>query len=143
VCYRPNKQNESFLWPALSGSGGRGAEEEDGRELDVTPEESEDELKDTMTSTSWRQAHSKSEEESTAEMHTFDSDLDRLHDPHLVKSYMRLENAPFLHFKQQGASAAGGGGGGGKDKWHEWFSMQKDWMNNVQDNPDDYFDDNL
>lgn len=129
--YRPNRQDESFLWPALIGSGGRG--EEEGRELDVTPEESDDELKDTLTSGGWQQ--SALQEESTAEMHALDSDLDRLHDPHLVKSYMRLENAPFLHFKQQGA--------GGKDKWHEWFSMQKDWMNNVQDNPDDYFDDNL
>lgn len=135
--YRPNRHDESFLWPALVGIGGRGEEEEEGKELDVTPEESDDELKEAMVSGGWRQGtlpHSKSEEESTAEMRTFDSDLDRLHDPHLVKSYMRLESAPFLHFKQ---------GAGGKDKWHEWLSMQKDWMNNVQDNPDDYFDDNL
>lgn len=133
----PYKPNKSVPLPPLIGSTD-GREEELG-EMDVTPEESEDDMDPLKESAigGWRQStltHSKSEEE-VAEMHALDSDLDRLHDPHLVKSYMRLENSPFLHFKQQPP--------GGKDKWHEWVMMQKDWMNNVEENPDDYFDDNL
>lgn len=140
VEYRPNRQDESILWPSHVGSEGKQEEEEEDGELDITPEESEDELDGVRDDVyGCRQStlpHAKSEEEA-AEMHTLDSDLDRLHNPHLVQSYKRLESAPFLHFKQQGAGA------GGKDKWHEWFVMQKDWMNNVEENPESYFDDNL
>ena len=141
VSHNPlNRRGESsFLWPALLSSDGR-EEEEALRDLDVTPEESEDELGETMGGggSSWRQStfrKSELEDEATAETCLLDTDLDRLHNPHLAKSYMRLENAPFLHFKQQKA--------GTKDKWHEWFHMQKDWMNNVEENPENYFDDNL
>ena len=76
--------------------------------------------------------HSKSEEESV-DFQSLDST--QQDNSLLMKSYMKLESAPFLHFQQQGA--------GGKDKWHEWFQMQKDWMNNVEEDPDNYFDDNL
>lgn len=113
----------------------------------MTPEESDEELdplKDSMPT--WRQSthHSRSEEEAL-EMQTLTSDLERLHHPVLLKSYARLESAPFLHFSKQQHGQGGGGGGGGasEDKWHKWVNMQKDWMNNVEENPDDYFDDNL
>lgn len=107
------------------------------KEVDVTPEESEDELDGMHTlKDGYTLPHSRSEEEgASAELPARDADLDRLHNPHLVKSYMRLESAPFVHFKQQSS--------GGKDKWHEWFHMQKDWMNNVEENPENFFDDNL
>lgn len=61
--------------------------------------------------------------------------------PALAKSWQRLESAQYLHFKppqqqQAGAEPA-------QDKWHEWFQMQRDWMENVEEDPDNYFDDNL
>ena len=43
------------------------------------------------------------------------------------ESYERLVNA----------------GGGEGDKWQDWFHVQRDWMNNVDENPENYFDDNL
>ncbi len=81
--------------------------------------------------------HLSRSEEEIMEAQSLDTPRDRLHDPLLAKSYTRLESAPFFHFKQPGA------GPGGKDKWHDWFEMQKDWMNNVEEDPVNYFDDNL
>lgn len=139
ISWRPKRRDESLLWPPLIGGDG-----EELRELDVTPEESDEELdplKDSMPT--WRQSihHSRSEEEAL-EMQTLTSDLERLDHPVLLKSYARLESAPFLHFSKQ-QHGQGGGGGASEDKWHKWVNMQKDWMNNVEENPDDYFDDNL
>ena len=81
-----------------------------------TPVESEDE-QSTLP-------HSKSEEESAY----LDVDMDRLQNPLLAKSYTRLEGASYFQFKQKG---------------HEWFEMQKNWMTNVEEDPENYFDDNL
>ena len=54
---------------------------------------------------------------------------EKLTTPALVKSYAKLEKAiPKME---------------GKDKWHDWFQMQADWMENVENNPDYYFDDGL
>ena len=30
-----------------------------------------------------------------------------------------------------------------KDKWHEWFQLQANWMKNVEEDPENYFDDSL
>lgn len=58
-----------------------------------------------------------------------DEDLETAESVNLVdESYERLTSA---------------GGGGEGDKWQEWFHMQRDWMNNVDENPENYFDDNL
>ena len=57
---------------------------------------------------------------------------DRATNPALAKSFTRLEKAPLVHFKQ-----------GTEDKWHDWFKMQKEWMNNVENDPENYFDDYL
>ncbi len=149
--YRPDRRDKSLLWTPLIASDGREEEPVEQEETSEEEEEEVDHLKESITA--WRHStiplQPKVEDEAT-EMHTLDSDLDRLHDPHLVKSYTRLESAPFLHFKQpqqqqqqqqQGGGAGGGAGGG--DKWHEWVSLQKDWMNKVDENPDSYFDDCL
>ena len=32
---------------------------------------------------------------------------------------------------------------GAKDKWHDWFRMQSEWMDKVETDPDNYFDDGL
>ena len=141
--YRSEKRGKAPLWTPLISNEGR--EEEEPQELEETSEEEEEEMDHLKDSISiWRQSAMplphKVEED--AEMRTLDSDLDHLHDPHLVKSYTRLENAPFLHFKQP-SQGAGQGGGAPGDKWHEWVSLQKDWMNKVEENPDSYFDDCL
>ena len=139
--YRAEKRGKPPLWTPLMSSEGR-EEEEVPQELQETSEEEEEEvdhLKDSISV--WRQSSVPHKvEEEDAEMRTLDSDLDRLHDPHLVKSYTRLESAPFLHFNQP---SQGGGAPEGGDKWHEWVSLQKDWMNKVEENPDNYFDDCL
>lgn len=57
---------------------------------------------------------------------------DKSNNPALAKSFARIERAPFVHFKQ-----------GTEDKWHNWFKMQKEWMNNVENDPENYFDDYL
>ena len=133
--YRSDRRDRSLLWTPLNPSEGQEEEEELQDEATSEEEEEEVDLKDSAPPIFQPRA-----EEEVTEMRTLDSDLDRLHDPHLVKSYTRLESAPFLHF-QQGGGAGGGAATG--DKWHEWVSMQKDWMNKVEDNPDSYFDDYL
>ena len=53
--------------------------------------------------------------------------------PALARSYVKLEKAvPPNSFKP-----------GAKDKWHEWFQIQADWMRNVEEDPEHYFDDYL
>lgn len=47
----------------------------------------------------------------------------------LAKSYAKLEKVVSLGHKP--------------DKWHDWFEMQADWMNNVEKDPEHYFDDYL
>ena len=54
--------------------------------------------------------------------------------PLLARSYARLAQAPSVHFPQAP---------GAKDKWHDWFKMQKEWLDNVEDDPENYFDDFL
>ena len=142
--YRPDRRDKSLLWTPLIASEGREEEEPGEQEGVATSEESEDEVDQSISAWKYTIQQPKQEEEVAAEMRTLDSDLDRLHDPHLVKSYTRLETAPFLHFTQPGllgggATAAAGGG----DKWHDWVSLQKDWMNKVEENPENYFDDFL
>ena len=148
--YRPDKRDKSLLWTPLISDG---REEEEPRDQDATSEESEEEvdhLKDSIST--WRHSTVPLQprvEDEAAEMRALDSDLDHLHDPHLVKSYTRLESAPFLHFKQpqpqpqQQQQQQQQGGVAPADKWHEWVSLQKDWMNKVEENPDSYFDDYL
>ena len=54
---------------------------------------------------------------------------EKMTSPALAKSYAKLEKAiPSVETK---------------DKWHDWFQMQADWMDNVEKNPDHYFDDGL
>ena len=50
--------------------------------------------------------------------------------PALAKSYAKLEKS-VLHKS------------GAKDKWHDWFQLQADWVNNVEEYPEHYFDDYL
>lgn len=50
--------------------------------------------------------------------------------PALAKSYAKLEKS--VSHKP-----------GSKDKWHDWFQMQADWMKNVEEYPEHYFDDHL
>ena len=50
--------------------------------------------------------------------------------PALAKSYAKLEKS-VLHKS------------GSKDKWHDWFQLQADWVNNVEEYPEHYFDDYL
>ena len=52
--------------------------------------------------------------------------------PALAKSYAKLEKAIPLGYKPET-----------KDKWHDWFQMQADWMKNVEKDPEHYFDDYL
>lgn len=54
--------------------------------------------------------------------------------PLLARSYARLAQASSVHSPQAP---------GAKDKWHDWFKMQKEWLNNVEDDPENYFDDFL
>jgi len=30
-----------------------------------------------------------------------------------------------------------------RDKWHDWIQMHNEWMDNVETDPDNYFDDQL
>lgn len=32
---------------------------------------------------------------------------------------------------------------GSKDRWHDWFKMQSEWMEKVETDPENYFDDFL
>lgn len=52
--------------------------------------------------------------------------------PALAKSYSKLEKTIPPGYKP-----------GSKDKWHDWFQLQADWMKNVESNPEHYFDDYL
>ena len=56
--------------------------------------------------------------------------------PKLAHSYARLAQAPVVYFPQ-------GPGAKDRDKWHDWFKMQRDWLDNVQNDPENYFDDFL
>ena len=158
--YRSSRRDESLWAPLISTEGVDDGNRIDG--LDVTSEDSEDELeslKDSSGSSAmWRRLQStRSEDESASDIIQEQQQQlkrrissssafsgggggggvkDRLQDPALAKSWIRLENAPYVHFKQQQ-------GPGGKDKWHEWFQMQKDWLNNVEQDPENYFDDKL
>lgn len=148
---RPNRHDESRLWPPHISMAGV----EDGSGLDITPEDSEDELETLRESCgsdlTWRRLQScRSEDDGAGVGDNTQQHLqpqssnasgggvrDRLHDPALAKSWIRLESAPCVHFKQQGGAT------GGKDKWHDWLQMQKDWLSKVEQDPDNYFDDNL
>lgn len=133
--WQPGKKDESLFWPPLI-SDRKDDEEDDPRDFDDIPE-SDDDL-DPSGQQQWtRQStlrHSEDEGTDSADLLQQGSSSGRLKDPVLAKSYIRLESAPFIHCKQQSA--------GGKDKWHEWLAMQKEWLNNAEENPD-YFDDNL
>lgn len=51
--------------------------------------------------------------------------------PLIARSYAKLQ-------------AQGGGlGVGTKDKWHNWFKMQREWLDNVEQDTENYFDDYL
>ena len=51
----------------------------------------------------------------------------------IERSYTRLEeSARYIGALQET-----------KDKWHEWFQLQANWMKNVEDDPENYFDDCL
>ena len=72
--------------------------------------------------------------------------------PLLAKSYAKLERALPLHghvtSPQSNLGPEGVGGGAspldlGRDKWHDWFKMQREWMNKVEEDPENYFDDYL
>ena len=52
-------------------------------------------------------------------------------DPKVTRSYARLAQAPVVYFPQD------------RDKWRDWFKMQRDWLDNVQKDPENYFDDFL
>lgn len=148
--YRPNRRDES-LWPPLvrtdrSPNGNRC------EGLDPNTTDSEDELEPMKESYGndhpLRRHQSFQSEDDVVDYYSNTATggggggggvKDRLHGHALARSWIRLESAPYVHFKQQPQ----GSGGGGKDKWHEWFQMQKDWLSNVEQDPDNYFDDNL
>ena len=77
--------------------------------------------------------HSNSEEQVDAPMDTCPVDGGHK-SPLLARSYARLAQASSGHFPQAP---------GAKDRWHDWFKMQKEWLNNVEDDPENYFDDFL
>ena len=57
--------------------------------------------------------------------------------PALAKSYARLESVPVLHVRLTGTGMEV------RDEWHDWFKMQREWMDNVAHDPENYFDDYL
>ncbi len=80
--------------------------------------------------------------------------------PVLARSYAKLERALAHGSGTSGFGASPGASVGptslggtaasptggvdlGKDKWHEWFRMQREWMKKVEEDPDNYFDDYL
>lgn len=75
----------------------------------------------------------------------------------MARSYAKLERA-VVH--STGASGPGTSLGAGpaslgraasptgglelsRDKWHDWFKMQKEWLSKVEEDPENYFDDYL
>ena len=51
----------------------------------------------------------------------------------IERSYTRLEeSAQYVGALQET-----------KDKWHQWFQLQANWMKNVEEDPENYFDDYL
>ena len=66
--------------------------------------------------------------------------------PLVTKSYARLAQTA-ASTSGYGVGAAGVGTGVGvagvRDKWHDWFKMQREWMDNVERDEENYFDDYL
>lgn len=62
--------------------------------------------------------------------------------PLVTKSYARLAQTA-ASTSGYGVGGAGIGGGVGRDKWHDWFKMQREWMDNVEQDTENYFDDYL
>lgn len=50
----------------------------------------------------------------------------------LARSYDKLSRAPLKHFKQEEET-----------KCHKWLKMQREWLDNIEEDPDSYFDDFL
>ena len=63
--------------------------------------------------------------------------------PLVTKSYARLAQTAASTSGYGGVGAAGVGTGVGRDKWHDWFKMQQEWMDNVEQDTENYFDDYL
>ena len=61
--------------------------------------------------------------------------------PLVTKSYARLAQTA-ASTSGYGVGAAGLGTRVG-DKWHDWFKMQREWMDNVERDEENYFDDYL
>ena len=54
-------------------------------------------------------------------------------EPLVARSFERLRNASYKHFDPSAA----------EDKWHGWFRMQQQWMEHVEEDSENYFDDFL
>ena len=157
--YKPGRGGGDSLWPPLVTTTGADDEETRVDGYMDSSEDSEDDydLQSELHSSSWKKVTSHSEEEGSGHLDSLQPLLQRHESmattnavdskaPALAKSFQRLQSAQFVHFEppqQQPHQQGSRGGAPSRDKWHEWFQMQKKWMDNVEEDPDNYFDDNL
>jgi len=152
--YKPGRHGGDSLWPPLVTT--TSADDEDTR-VDGSMDSSDDSEDDyELHSSSWKKmTTSHSEEEGSSHLDSLQplllqqesvaaTNVAEAKAPALAKSFQRLQSAQFVHFEPPQQQQQGSGGGAPKkDKWHEWFQMQNKWMDNVEEDPDNYFDDNL
>ena len=149
--YKGSRHGGDSLWAPLVTTTSADDDENRMDGIDDTSEDSEDDQEPLGEShrndLTWERKHystSRSEDEQPHVPHQESTSMSvsEAKVPALAKSWQRLENAQFVHFKPPQQQQQGGGAAG-RDKWHEWFQMQKNWMDNVEEDPDNYFDDNL